>query len=523
MDTKNNKNEKYSLANMSEFRKSISAMGTTVKNGTVQYDTSKLRREPRLNIEDILKTPHNDKLAWRTYSRIFYGDSLYRRMLKYLSTLLYNHYMITPLIHEKKVPKKKLLNDYTAALRTLDEDLTVEQLTGRILLDLLIEGETFYFLEEYKKGASVYFKPIKLPSDYCRIIGTAGTPAINIFAVDLTFIDTVMSDLIAKNILTRDEILKQYPKDLKNAYLNFKTKKGKQWYVVPAENSMAFATEDGRPPFGFLVKTLARIDKFESLRDDYIATNLTKLLVQIIDIDKDGNPEVDLQMAAEFHKNLRAIAEKKANIDAFTTLAKEVEVLTLGETGDAAKNYDFLKTYYDQFFDDAGLSSEMFNSTTSGAMEYSEIKDEAFMADLRNQIEVWFNYFLNTICRKKVIKNVNFVFSYLETSYKNREKMIDSYLKGAQYGFSKLAPQIAMGVKQRYIESLISFENDVLDLDAKLIPLKSSHTLSGKDSNTAEGISPTKKDSDVETNQNGRPAVSQDEKEDSTIAKDASK
>jgi hypothetical protein len=101
--------------------------------------------------------------------------------------------------------------------------------------------------------------------------------------------------------------------------------------------------------------------------------------------------------------------------------------------------------------------------------------------------------------------------------------MIDSYLKGAQFGFSKLAPQIAMGVKQRYIESLVYFENDVLDLDTKLVPLQSSHTMSGKDSKTADGVSPTNKDSDVKANQNGRPTVAQDEKEDSTIAKDASK
>ena len=48
--------EKYTKEYLSEFRKSISNMGTTVNNGTVIYDTSKLRREPRLNIEDILKT-----------------------------------------------------------------------------------------------------------------------------------------------------------------------------------------------------------------------------------------------------------------------------------------------------------------------------------------------------------------------------------------------------------------------------------------------------------------------------------
>lgn len=527
MEEDNKKESLYTMSNLTEFRKSIAKMGTTVPNGNVILDPIKLRREPRLNIDDILKTPYNDKQAWRIYSRIFYGDSLYRRVLKYLSTLLYNHYMISPAFaNEKKPNKKKLMNDYNSLLRCLDEDMNVETFTQKVLLDLLVEGETFYYLEEYKKGASVYYKPIKLPADYCRIIGTAGTPNINIFAVDLTFIDTVLADLVSKNILTREEVLKQYPKEMRKAYEDYKSarlgKESKQWFVVPVQNGIAFTTEDGRPPFAYLVKTLARIDKFEVLRDDYIATNLTKLLVQIIDIDKEGNPEVDLEIAADFHKNLRAIAEKKNNVDALTTLAKEVDVLSLGETGDATKNYEFLKTYYDQFFDDAGISEEMFNATTGSTLDYSLAKDEAFMYDLRKQVETWFNYFISTICNKRIIKNTKFVFSFLETSYKNREKMIDSYLKGAQYGFSKLAPQIAMGVKQRYIESLVYFENEVLNLDEKLVPLQSSHTMSGKtDSKNANTDS--NKSSDVESDKGGRPTVAQDEKADSTVVKDASK
>ena len=62
-------------------------------------------------------------------------------MLKYLSTLLYNHYMIGPIINPDKKPnKKKLMNDYNAALRSLDEDINVENFTSKCLLDLLVEG-----------------------------------------------------------------------------------------------------------------------------------------------------------------------------------------------------------------------------------------------------------------------------------------------------------------------------------------------------------------------------------------------
>ena len=418
------------------------------------------------------------------------------------------------------------MKDYNAVLRTLDEDIGVETFTTRVLLDLLIEGETYYYNEEYRKGATSYYKTIKLPTDYCKIIGTAGTPAVNIFAVDLTFIDVAMAEMTKDNLLTMDEVLKQYPKAIRTAYKEFKNGKlNNQWFIVPVENGIAFTTSDGRPPFAFLIKEIARIEELEPLKDDYISTNLTKLLVQLIDIDKEGNPEIDLTLAAEFHKNLKAVAAKKKNVDAITTLAKEIDVLSLGETGDATKNYEFLQTYYDQYYDNAGVSAELFNATTAGTLKESQKRDNMFMWKLREQIAVWFNFYLNNVCRKKIIKNSKFVFSFLDVSYTNREEMMKSYLEGAQYGFSKIVPQVALGVKQRYIESLTAFENEVLNLGSKLIPLQSSHTMSSKTS--ADGEAAQTKTGNLEAQEasekkNGRPELDDNDKEDSTITKEAS-
>ena len=256
----------------------------------------------------------------------------------------------------------------------------------------------------------------------------------------------------------------------------------------------------------------------------YSDSILTKLLVQLIDIDKEGNPEIDLELASEFHKNLKAVAAKKNNVDAITTLAKEINVLSLGETGDATKNYEFLQTYYDQFYDDAGVSAELFNSTTAGTLAESQNRDLMFVYKLREQIAVWLNFFLGSICNKKVTKNTKFVFSYLDISYKNREEMIGSYIEGAQYGFSKIVPQVALGVKQRYIESLTTFENDILNLDEKLIPLQSSHTMSAKSDNGANGETKTgnKEAQKASDKDNGRPELDDKDKKDSTIAKETS-
>lgn len=529
----------YSKDHLNEFRKSIQKMGTPIENGTVGIPTSETflskgrRGLDKVKPQDILKTPIIDTKTWRKYSRIYFAHPLYRRLLEYFAYIYYNKYIISPIFDDGKKPnQKKLMKDYNAALRTLDEDIQVETFTNRVLLDLLIEGETFYYNEEYKKGANSYYKTIKLPTDYCRIIGTAGTPAINIFALDLTFIDTAMAELTKDQILTMDEVLKQYPKAIRTAYKEFKTgKTANHWFVVPVENGIAFSTNDGKPPFAFLIKEIARIEMLEPLKDDYISTNLTKLLVQLIDIDKEGNPEIDLELAAEFHKNLKAVASKKNNVDAITTLAKEIDVLSLGETGDATKNYEFLQTYYDQFYDDAGVSAELFNSTSAGTLSESQKRDAIFMYKLREQIGTWLNFYLGQVCSKRIIKNSKFVFSFLDISYKNREEMMESYLNGAQYGFSKIVPQVALGVKQRYIESLTTFENDMLHLHEKLIPLQSSHTMSNKDnktdSNSENGKEAQTKLADKEAQEasektNGRPALKAEDKKDSTIAKETS-
>ena len=522
-------NSLYSKENLSNFRKSIQNMGDTVPNGNVEMFDALTKRSnirDKVSIDMILRTPLDDISLWRKFSRLYYSYPLYRRLIDYFANILYNDYIISPLFNTSKMPNnKKIMADYNSVLRVLDEDIKPETFATRVLTDLLLEGQAYYYIDEKKKGGTYYYKTIKLPTDYCKIIGTAGTPAINIFAIDLTFIDTAMAKLTKDNLLSREEVLRQYPSALRAAYNKYK--KGKnvnKWFIVPVENGIAFSTYDGRPPFCLLIKELARIDKFEILRDDYIATNLTKLLVQIIDIDKEGNPEIDLELAAEFHKNLKLVASKKANVDALTTLAKEIDVLSLGETGDATKNYEFLQTYYDQFYDDAGVSAELFNSTTAGTLAESQNRDEAYVLHLRRQIANWFNYFLSSVCYKKVCKNVKFGFSYLDTSYKNREEMIGSYLEGATYGFSKIVPQVALGVKQRYIESMTKFENEILDLGAKLVPLQSSHTISSKNDGTDSADSKTanKEAQKASEEINGRPTKDASEKKDSTITKDAS-
>ena len=95
---------------------------------------------------------------------------------------------------------------------------------------------------------------------------------------------------------------------------------------------------------------------------------------------------------------------------------------------------------------------------------------------------------------------------------------MDTYLKNAQYGYSKLIPQIAVGVKQRHFESLLYLENDLLKLDRRLVPLMSSHTLSG---NAGTAVEQT--ETAIDEVEGGRPESSTEDKTDTTLDREESR
>ena len=76
-----------------------------------------------------------------------------------------------------------------------------------------------------------------------------------------------------------------------------------------------------------------------------------------------------------------------------------------------------------------------------------------------------------------------------------RAVMIKEYgenaTKLATLGYSFLAPFLTTGLNQDDLVNLKSLENNVLNLQKELIPLQSSHTMSGKTSSASNPTSTT--------------------------------
>ena len=91
---------------------------------------------------------------------------------------------------------------------------------------------------------------------------------------------------------------------------------------------------------------------------------------------------------------------------------------------------------------------------------------------------------------------MEFDFTILPTTIFNRKEMQDQDFRGAQYGYATMYAGVAMGVKQINQISLMTFENDMLGMTEKMIPLQSTYTSSNKDIVGSSGGRPQKDDTE---------------------------
>ena len=506
-------------AMLARFQKLAKSINKYDPNYDKVLDLERIRGLNYKNIsyDQLMDLSPEDPL-WITLSRVYFNEPQYQRIIMYYATLFLNYYYVSPVdltSTGRTVNKKKLEKEYNDTLTFLDEDINVEDFTLHSLIDILVDGRVFYYYDFINVDGKLYFQMCKLPSDYCKIIGNAKNGQMPIFELDISFIDQVIASIATIDSgITREDVLKQYPRGLRTAYNRWKNNAERKLLVTPV-HGIGFTTYNEMPPFAGVLRQVVRTRKFEEVRDNYIEDSLQKILFQHIKIDSNGDPEIDLALAAEFHANLKKITKGMERVNALTSLA-DVSVLDLSDTS-RENDLDFIDKFEEKMYNEAGVPQAIFNGETAGVLEFSARKDESFIWGIMEKISIWLSFICNAEIGARGKRTYNFVVSYLPISYRNREKMMDTYLKNAQYGYSKIIPQIAVGVKQRHFESLLYLENDLLKLDKRLVPLMSSHTMSGKSGTAAQQTA------DAASNiEGGRPQSSTDEKTDGTLEKENS-
>lgn len=304
-----------------------------------------------------------------------------------------------------------------------------------------------------------------------------------------------------------------YPNYVQQAYIEYRNGDSycDGWYIPPAEKQVCFKLNESclypMPLLLALTKDILDLDVYKKLKLQKARVDNYKAIVIEIPIDEDA---VDKPLLTD--ETLAVFAEmNKANMPEDIGLIHAPGKATAVSFKDNTNNANNLSDAIKNIYDNAGVSSELFNSGSSGtAFKLSLENDAAFIYSFYRQCERYFTRFIKL--RKYNKTAYKFALRIQDSTVFNRFEVADAYLKAAQNGEPfKLDYGVALGKSPSRILGSMFLENVIFALHEKFVPLATSYTSSGdnisggRPTNESKGIDLTEegettKDSDANLN-----------------------
>lgn len=494
------------------------------KYGRKTYGTKERRTSEE--IDQILMRDNEQEL--RQLSRDYWNLSgLYRRLIMYMSNMLTYDILVVPKISASKKPEKnKLINGLTDASYFIDS-LNIEKEFSRIMSTMLVDGVYYGFFKECPNNKYIFQD---LDPNYCRTRYKSAND-MPVLEFDLTYFVQIKGREAVTNVdelnLYPKYVVKNYKKyfdrattiDRKTGKTYLKDKNSLEegrWLIIPDSLGIVFYYKDTKPFFTTVIESIEDLNEYKGIEKSLDKQELKKILLQTIPMNDQGELLFSLEEANEIHKAAVKMLRNNPDVDVFTTMA-ETEMLDVQDSAQA--NRDNLEKMERSFYNEAGVSKNLFASDGTTALDYSQKVDMALALDMSKPFATFLTYHAN---RKFPNKKFFLEVSIMPITHYNREEMFDLYLRGAQYGYSKIMAGVASGIKQSNLLSLITLENEYLNLAETMIPLQSSHTTSGKDVQE-EAKGDKNKDSNVTDDKGGAPKKDGMEKSDKTRQNEESK
>lgn len=392
----------------------------------------------------------------------FFKDGFYREILIYYATLLkYCGILIPHPSFGKDLSNEHIEKKYFQAIEYLDR-IDIPSLFTNISTEVLITGSYFGLIVQADKKA---FSVMDLPTSYCisRFKDIYGNDVIEF---NLSYFNSLSDKTIRK------KVLKTYPKEVQTAYQKFLEGKIDKWYRLPIEYSICFQLFDGRPPFLNIIPATLNYDQAVENEKAREAEEIKKIIVQHIDHLSDGTLLFEPDEVAVMHEGAVGMMRGNPNVSVLTSYG-DVSAITSKTSSDTVSTN--LEKMMQTIFSEAGVSSEMFASTSNLTLSYSVKTHISLMMVLARKYARFLTNVINSIYQNS---NVSFSYIFLPVAEHNTKDYIDETFKLASSGYSYLIPAIALGFSQKEIIDLKDLENKVLKLEKKFVPLQSSYTQS---------------------------------------------
>ena len=455
----------------------------------------------------------HDLATLRSLSKFYYQtNGIYERVCNYFAFLYrYDWYIAADAWDLEESKKKKMLKEFKRILKFLDKSY-IKKFCGDVALEVIICGAYYGYIIPCATGLTVQ----QLPTGYCRTKYWQGSSPVIEF--NMKYFDTF------RDTEYRMKILNMFPEEFKKGYMLYKQNKlnnlgeksgENSWYVLNPDNTMKFNLNGSdAPTFINSIPAIIDLEEAQDLDRKKQMQKLLKILIQKLPMDKNGDLIFDIDEAKDIHNNAVAMLRDTVGVSVLTTFADIDSVDTSDKNSTTSK--DDLEKVERALYNAFGVSQNLFNTEGNLSLEKSILNDESSLRSLLLQFSMFFDKVVQALNINK--KDYGFNFYMLETTQYNYKELSKLFKEQTQMGFSKMLPQIALGMSQSFILNSIKFENDILCLSEIMIPPLMSSTLNGED---VLGRSNKNKNGDsqnkTEEKNAGRPEKPEDQKSEKTI------
>ena len=427
----------------------------------------------------------NDIVDLRKISDFYYKTSgIYARLCRYLARLFRYDWYVVPYIYggdtypvddTEKVDLgaknvNKILDSFFKTLNYLD-NFKAKKTFNDIALKVVRFGCYYGYIVHAPNGPSIQ----ELPPIYCRSrYKKFGRPVIEF---NMRYFDDLYPDEIY-----RAKVVKMFPEEFQKGYRLYRKNKlvpdfqgdTSGWYMLDPDYAFKINMNDeDMPMLVTVIPAIIDLNEAQELDRKKMAQKLLKIIIQKLPLDKNGDLIFDMEEGQQLHNNAVRMLSRAIGIDVLTTFC-DVEVADMSDRN-TTTTVDDLEKVERTVFNEAGVSQMQFNTDGNLALEKSMANDEAMMSDLLNQFEDVMNMLL--INFNKTPKKVFYKAQILPTTISNYKDLSKIYKEQTQMGYSKMLPQIAMGLAQSTILANAFFENDLLNLVTVFVPPLTSNTM----------------------------------------------
>ncbi|WJJ55263.1 hypothetical protein QB910_000019 [Dabrowskivirus KKP3916] len=448
-----------------------------------QLSSRLIGKYTRQDIKNYLLSPeiYMNQIQLRYISKYLYNvSSHYRRLINYFAGILTLDYTIDPYnLDPKTVDLVKFNKAYQKTISKI-ENMNIKH-EFRKVLKIALREDTYY---GYIHQSNDSFFLQALNPDYCKVSSVED----GLYNIAFNF----------NYFRAFPNRLQFFPVEFQQQYEAY-CQDGQYWRELDPKMTICIKINEDLeyaiPPFVGIFANLLDIEDFKDLRKTKTEIDNYKLLHQKIPIrtgEENDDFAITLPLATKFHNNLVTNLPEQIGL---ATTPMDLELISFErDRPDINRVADSEK----EFWNASGVNSEMFasNDTGSGAIALNaSIKtDEAIMFDVLRQVERWLNRFL-----KYQGGSYKFRVSMLDTTIFNRQDVITSLSNLGMVGFPvKTRIVAAAGLPPSALTSLEFLENDVLNLQEKLVPMQTGYTQSGDGANPNDkGGRPEKEDSKI--------------------------